>query len=775
VSAAPATSSASRPDGRTSGYIPADTLTIDPSLRLWAEQAGDLDPVTYEVLRHNLWHVNAEHGDTIVRVSGSPIVVFGQDFNTCLLNAQGDYVFFGPYYQVHSGIQDVSAKWILENRSANPGIHDGDMFLHNDPWVGTLHQPDTMVLCPVFWQGRLFCWVGAVLHFADVGGPTPGGWCPDAESVFDEPLPTPPVKIVKNGVLQDDVADMWIRRSRVPDSIALDLRALIAGCTVAREGVLKLLRRYGAPAVASVMSRIVDDAEQRFLDKLARIPDGIWQERSYLEVARPGDRSAYPCHLTLKKEGTTLSFSNKGTHPATGALNVTYAAWRGAILAAIGPLLCHDSLFAVGGALRHCRFEPASNTILSADYPASVSNGGAIGCLLTIALANNVLAGMMSCDPGLNHELSAPTGLSQWPVTALYGQDQHGKDFSTIVLDWYLGSLGAQSFRDGVHTGGVYWGPYHLAPNIEQIEQSSPVLYLHRGELQDGAGVGTYRSGAGPTAAWTPHKTDQILLNISCCGIATPTGLGVNGGYPGIPNALTVTSASDLWERIGRGDLPEPGDLAGARRVLQPKERDLILRHGDVYEGWASGGAGFGDPLDRDPAAVAADIAEGYVTRASAERFYFVAVTADTAVDETRTRQLRDAERRFRAGHPVDLDALEQIPDERVLVRLGPWLCVINAPGGHHRFACRRCAQDLGPATSNPKERATRIDRDLAEAGARFTDPSQFIDDTMQFRQFVCPRCATAFDHEVARDQDAPLHRAAILGTPGAATPDGAG
>jgi len=762
VSAATSASTTSRPDGRSSGYIPPDVLAIDPSLQLWTERIDDLDPVTFEVLRHNLWHVNAEHGDTIVRVSGSPIVVFGQDFNTCLLNAAGDYVFFGPYYQVHAGIQDVSAKWILENRSANPGIDDGDMFLHNDPWIGTLHQPDTMVLCPVFWENQLFCWVGSVLHFADVGGPTPGGWCPDAESVFDEPLPTPPIKIVKNGVLQDDVADMWIRRSRVPDSIALDLRALIAGCSVARQGVLKLLARYGAPTVAAVMSRVVDDAEQRFLDKLARIPDGVWRERSYLEVARPGDRATYPCYLTVKKEGTTLTFSNEGTHPATGALNVTYAAWRGAIIAAIGPLLCHDSLFAVGGALRHCRFEPAHNTILSADYPASVSNGGAIGCLLTIALANNVIAGMMSCDPELNHELSAPTGLSQWPVTALYGQDQHGKNFSTVILDWYLGSLGAQSFRDGVHTGGVYWGPYHLAPNVEQIEQSSPVLYLHRGELRDGAGLGTYRSGAGPTAAWTPHKTEQIILNISCCGIATPTGLGINGGYPGTPNSLSVTSGTDLWARLGRGELPEPRELDGLHRFLQPKERDLILRHGDVYEGWASGGAGFGDPLDRDPAAVALDVADGYVTQASARRFYYVAVTEEATVDHVRTRELRDAERRARVGHHVDLDTLAQIPDDHIKFRLGPWLCVSIGANGDDRHTCRRCSHDLGPSTSNPKEFATRIDRDLTEAGARFADPYQFVDDHMQFRQFVCPCCATAFDHEVARDGDAPLHRTAI-------------
>lgn len=129
--------------------------------------------------------------------------------------------------------------------------------------------------------------------------------------------------------------------------------------------------------------------------------------------------------------------------------------WREAILTIVGPLLCHDSLFAVGGALRHCRFEPQPATMLPADHPAAVSNGGAIGCLLTVAQANNVLAGMMGCGEQLRADLCGPTGPSQWPVPALFGTDQRGREFSTITLDWYLGTIGAQTFWDGVHTGGV--------------------------------------------------------------------------------------------------------------------------------------------------------------------------------------------------------------------------------------------------------------------------------------------------------------------------------
>jgi N-methylhydantoinase B len=742
-------------DGVREAYVPDDELRIDPSLRLWDHDVPDVDPVTFEVVRHNLWHVNEEHGETIVKVSGSPIAVFGQDFNPCIMDERGDYLFFGPYYQVHSGMQDLSVKWILEHRSANPGIHDGDMFLHNDPWVGTTHQSDAATMCPVFWEGELFCWVGSTLHFVDVGGPTPGGWCPSAETVWDEPPPTPPMKIVERGVLRSDLEDEWVRRSRVPDLVALDLRAVIAGNNVARERILSLIRRYGPARVKAVMRKIVDDAERRFVAKLDRIPDGEWQARSYLEVARPGDRNAYRLALTVRKRGDELEFSNEGTDPSVGSLNLTYAGWRGAILAAVGPLLCYDSLFAVGGAVRHCRFEPTPGTILCASHPASVSNGGAIGALATIALTNVALAGMMACDAELLGELTAPTGLSQWPVTALYGRDQRGKDYSTVILDWYLGTMGAQAWRDGVHTGGVYWGPFHMAPNVEQIEQGSPVLYLERGELRDGQGLGRHQSGAGPTAAWMPWRTERVTLNISACGIALPTGPGVLGGHPGIPNALALRRATGLGERLAAGELPSRDGLGGERRDIAPKEKDLVLEPGDVYEGWSSGGAGYGDPLLRDPALVEADVRSGYASREAAMRFYGVVLSAAGALDEGATEAARTALRAERLGRAPERTAGSP-PVDDVLLRVADVLVVLRAKDGA-RFACASCGHGLGPVDGDWKALAVRRDRPLADAGERFGDPGRFLDAGFHFRQFLCGGCGTLLETEVAAVEDPPL------------------
>ncbi|HEV2100322.1 MAG TPA: hydantoinase B/oxoprolinase family protein, partial [Stellaceae bacterium] len=137
-------------DGVTNPYVPPAQLRISPKLKLHREAAPDIDPVTYEVVRHALWNINEEHGATIQRISGSPIAVFALDLNPSILTEDAEFVFFGPYMQYMSGVTDTQVKWILEYRSANPGIRPGDMFLANDPWVGAAHQMDVMLICPVF-------------------------------------------------------------------------------------------------------------------------------------------------------------------------------------------------------------------------------------------------------------------------------------------------------------------------------------------------------------------------------------------------------------------------------------------------------------------------------------------------------------------------------------------------------------------------------------------------------------------------------------------------
>ena len=126
-------------DGIQRGYIPPATLHIHESLRLHTDTA-DVDPVTFEVIRYSLMNINLEHGQTIQRLAVSPVTMITRDFQPSIITESGDLVFLGPYLQYFSNAQALTIKWILENRSENPGIEPGDMFVSNDPYVGTPHQ-----------------------------------------------------------------------------------------------------------------------------------------------------------------------------------------------------------------------------------------------------------------------------------------------------------------------------------------------------------------------------------------------------------------------------------------------------------------------------------------------------------------------------------------------------------------------------------------------------------------------------------------------------------
>src|SRR5208282_4117526 len=523
-------------DGIIHAYIPPRDLRISPKLKLHRNAATEVDPITYEVIRHNLWNVNEEHGATIQRISGSPVAVYALDLNPSILTEDAEFVFFGPYMQYMSGVADTQVKWVLEFRSGNPGINDGDMFLANDPWVGAAHQMDVMLICPVFWKGELFCWVTNCLHQYDIGGITPSSFCGSAESAFEEGICIPPVRIVEGNEIRRDIEELYLRSSRKPEAVALDFRAQLAGNITARDRVLALIRRYGPEVVKGVMKRIIANAETAFLKKLRRLPDGVWRERSYVECCRPGDRRAHCVMLTLRKKGTKLVFENEGTAPQTGAMNATYSGWRGSIMVALNQLLCWDQYFCIGGALRHVEFDPTPGTFNCANYPASVSTAPIQAMEISLYPAYNVLSKMIHSDPEMRQDIMCIGGTSQWPATIFRGIDQWGDPYGYLLVDPIGGAIGAFATGDGISTGGQSRTPICKLPNVEHTEQTFPLLFLYRKEVVDSGGAGRYRGGLSAESCFIPHRTEVITQDTLSSGNAIPTSLGMMGGYPATTN-----------------------------------------------------------------------------------------------------------------------------------------------------------------------------------------------------------------------------------------------
>jgi N-methylhydantoinase B len=736
-------------------------MRIAPQLALHRDYEKDLDPVTFEVIRHNLWNINEEHGATIQRISGSPVAVYALDLNPSILTEDAEFVYFGPYMQYMSGVTDTQVKWILEYRSDNPGIKDGDMFLANDPWVGAAHQMDVMLICPVFWEGKLFCWVTNCLHQYDIGGITPGSFCPSARSAFDEGLLIPPVKIIEAERIRRDIEELYLRSSRKPDMLALDFRAQMAGNIAARRRILQLIERYGDRIVKGVMKRLLDNGERAFLEKMRRLPDGTWRDRSYIECCRPGDRGVYPVAITLHKRGDRLIFENEGTALQQGAMNATYSGWRGSIMVALNQLLCWDQFFSVGGALRHVDFDPTPGTLNCASFPASVSTAPTQAMEISLYPAYTVLSKMMYSDPEMRKDVMCIGGTSQWPTTIFRGTDQWGERFGYLLIDPIGGAIGAFSGADGISTGGQSRTPICKLPNIEHTEQSFPLLFLYRKEVADSGGPGKYRGGLSAESCFIPHNTSAITQDTLSSGNAVPTSTGMMGGYPGTTNAYRFVRNSDVGKRHASLDMIEDiGELAGEEVTLQLRQEGFEQTPNDVYAVLWSAAGGFGDPMDRDPQLVLDDWLNDAVTLASAQEIYGVTIDVATdLVDDKRTAQARSGCRRQRVDRHRKT---RRILKEPVTMYATENINVINEAGVDY-FACSKCDAELGPVSENYKISCIQEDTDIKHAAPLSGDPGRFIDAVPVFRQFFCPTCGTLIENEVAIATDPILHDIAVI------------
>lgn len=625
-----------------------DEGEIASSLNLHDPQTDyDLDRVTFEVLRNRLNRINDEQGITIENVSGSPIATDANDFNVIIADERGNIVNFGQYVMFLGGALDVVIKWILENRSDDPGIQPGDMFLCNDPWVGGVHQNDVAVLAPLFHEGELFGWTASTIHQVDVGGVNPGSFCVDADDVFAEAQPTPPIKLVEDGEIRTDIEEMFLRRSRTPQLVGMDLRAQVASNNVAHERLHEQIDRYGADTVKAVMKETIDHAEESLRSRLREIPDGVWRHVEYQEVARTGDRGVYKARLEMEKRDDRLIFNVSGD-PPKGMFNCSFPAMRGGFVSAVLPMLCHDIPWALGGIYRTMEINAEDNIIINADFPAGTSMGATSGAWQASNLATKTVANMLASSDEHDEDLFAGF-CGSWATINMMGVNQYDDPFVTMLMDPMAGGWGARSHQDGIDTGGLLSTPRGQAPNVESNELSFPMLYLYRREEPDSGGAGEYRGGTGASICWVPHDTDVPITNVvSVFGAAMPTSPGVAGGHPSNAVRYEMIRDSDIREQFEDGVIPaEKEDIDGDVEVMPPKYQ---TQQGldDVYYCLWQGGGGFGDPLDRDPEKVAQDVREQYVSEEQARETYGVVLDDDERVNEGETAARRETIREQR-------------------------------------------------------------------------------------------------------------------------------
>lgn len=744
-------------DGRIHSYRPAHDWIdrVSPALATHGDVADDLDPVTFEVIRNRLWTINLGHGETLTRISGSPVFQ-ALDFNMCIMTERGEIAMNAPYLQCLVAGAPLAIRYIMETFADRPGIAEGDMFLATDPWVGAVHQMDVLIASPVFIEGRLFGWVTNAGHQYDRGGITPGGWPQNAPDVYSDPTIFTPFKLVEQGVVRKDLEAMYLRQSRMPDLLALDLRAQLAGCRFAVGQMKELCAQFGAGTVKAAMRRILDNAQISMQEKLRRIPDGRWSEVRYLDERMPGLRDTYRIQVNITKQGERLIIDNEGTDAQVeGPLNFVYAAFSGQFLGVVAVTMLYEQMFSIGGAERQIDFRPTPGLLTCADYPAAVS-GGVQNIVVHTNAFMNLIARMLACDPASQHDVMASA--AGFPLVVLTGRDDRGNYFGTGLMDAVSMGSGARATRDGVDTGGATWSPLMKMINVEDTEQFYPILYLYRQELADSGGAGRYRGGVGMKFAFTPYRARDVSAITNAGGqiASTHGGMGLFGGYPSPTCHNIIHKQTDLQALFAARRMPAAVEelTAGKEILLRGKSNGTPLEPGDVMEATFCGGGGYGDPLLREPAAVAGDYADGYVSAEAARNIHGVILAADGTPAAAETASMRAALRAERRSWKPAAELAGAAASEQQTAATGtpPMLvhaCVEARDEGRQRvLACTQCGTTLADYAGNYKQ-GLLVHVGPVTQQPLVRDPLVFLDVEMQFRRYCCPGCQTLMDVEI--------------------------
>jgi N-methylhydantoinase B len=746
-------------DGRRLPYRPT-TSFVPESVHLHRDEGVEIDPITCEVISTKLWNINEEHADTIRRVSGSPITVLVNDFNTCIMTEDGDSFLFAPYIQYFASASEYIIKYTLENRADSIGIHPGDVFIHNDPFIAGSHQQDVGVYAPVFIDGRLFCWVFSACHVRDNGGVEPGGFCVDAPDIYSDPPVVRALKIADGNGMRTDAEDTFLRMSRLPELLALDLRSQIAGANRARTRVEELVDRYGADVVKAVMRKLISDTESSVRERLERLPDGRWSDVVWVSGGASGDRDVRKHVLTLTKRGMQLDFSNHGTDPQFAALNCSFGQFRSAILCALAQLLAFDHRYCVGGFANLVDYDAEVGTLSCGDRDAAYS--ALHSQILTIYMATKVLSKMMYPDPELRRGVMAASGVASRGWLSLHGTLKGtGVPFANLSLD-EIGGFGAFTFKDGIDQGGATFWPKLEVGDCEGWEQYYPILYLYRRAALNG-GHGKFRGGHGISVGWLGHgSTDQQFVAVAISPALTVEA-GLSGGHWAQTGEFWAAQQTSIRQGFERGELPgsfeELLDVAPGGSFVEPNSSGTPLGEDDVVCQSLFGGGGYGDVLERDPEHVLRDLEDRAVTRQAAEGLYGVVFDADGGVDEDATRALRDERRAARLeesaaparAFEIDAASLSE-PHQQIAEHLA-----IAGHAGGDAYVCTSCGHGLGPATENYKWYCRVLHGSLTEIDPIFADSGADLNRRVDYRSYICPGCGCVFDNELSLEDEEPV------------------
>jgi len=575
----------------------------------------ELDTVKYEIFRRRLFNILEEGRIAMRMVSGSPVVVEGGETMCSLHTHNGDTILVAAGVLLHAiGARDFIRKTV-EWYEENPGIFEGDQLFFNDPYIGGQHLADMVVIKPIFYEGKRIAWVGSIMHTAETGGIEPGGMPSSATEIFQEGIRILGLKVVEKGQFRNEVFNTITLQVRDPILIGLDLKAKIAANNVCARSYLKLVEQYGLDFTILAGQKMIDDVEVQAKAKLKTIPNGTW--RSRLHQDNDGfTEKPFQVVCTMIKKGDEVIFDYSGSSPQNqGSINSTYNGTWGSLFVT----LCSQLFWDVNwneGISRVVKLIAPEGSVVNCRFPASTANSAPkIGTLIS-ETAHECIAKALYAAGFYEDVTSGWYGGSGAPYFG--GRNQYGNVCAGMILDAFASGSGATPFRDGVDSGGEMMNPMSTISDVELIELSVPFLYLYRKQLTDSSGLGKYRGGMGPEAAYVVYGTDNFQLGFTGVGKKIPTNFGIFGGYPGPLQERFIIKNSNIFNVLKSSKCPtsveELTKLEGDMQTTPSSFKVMPVKEGDIFISCYPGGGGYGDPLERDPDKVLEDFVQGAIS-----------------------------------------------------------------------------------------------------------------------------------------------------------------
>jgi 5-oxoprolinase (ATP-hydrolysing) len=565
------------------------------------------DPIGLEIMWSRLINIAEECWHTVIRTAFSLIIGEAQDFGCELLDAKGRQLAHSPRAMpVFSLTLPLAVQTMIERHPVDT-LKPGDVLITNDPWKCAGHLFDIAIVTPIFRDDRVVALAGNVGHVTDIGG-TKNRL--HAHDLYEEGLQIPPMKLVREGKINEDLIELITENVRSADQVIGDLHALISANAAGAERIHEFMEEYGMHDLEALATVIQGRAERAMRSAIGDLRPGTYEGEIWNNSLDGKER--FPIRLNVSSDEIEVDFAGAPDQHDRGAVNCTLSYTKAH---AVYPLKCILSPEVPGnaGAYRPFQVKAPKGSILNCDKPMPVNMRTRTGWYI----APNIFNVMAEAAPD---KVQAFTAL---PCNArFYGIGPDDRHYSDHLFQG--GGQGASAHGDG--KSAVMFPTSAANTSIELFESRVPMLVVEKAYVSDSGGAGRQRGGLG-----------QVIVTRKLLDDARPAQVGLYPNGVGVPTPGLFKgragAESRAWVRNDAGEVLTDMGTGGLVVLADPSE---------ISELHLAGGSGYGDPLERPLDAVQEDLDGGYVTAAGAERDYGCVVDTDGRIDAAASDNLRE-------------------------------------------------------------------------------------------------------------------------------------